>query len=206
MPYPNYHSARINSPDKYKDIRYAKDEFGDGIDVLYGIMSEDESEVQAIRFDKDKFTASEARSWLKEHDYSPMEFEEATDVEKASYVEFVKIDDDEHVVGGIVYSPNETDRQGDWTTPEEIKKAMYSFMEQSRVFKVMHQSPLKATILENFQAEAPTEKAGKTIPEGAWWMSLRITDDDVWQRVKAGELKGFSMSGRAKGRYNEPRA
>jgi len=40
------------------------------------------SELQAIRFDADRFSPAEAREWLSERDYEPLEFEEAT-IERA---------------------------------------------------------------------------------------------------------------------------
>jgi hypothetical protein len=82
MPYPNFHAARIKDPAQYKEVRQKKDEFGEGINVLYGIKGQGEdrvSEVQAVRFARDKFTPKQAREWLKEHDYQPIEFEEATE-------------------------------------------------------------------------------------------------------------------------------
>jgi HK97 family phage major capsid protein/HK97 family phage prohead protease len=76
-PYPNEHAARLTDPDQYDRIRRVNDEFGAGIDAIYGIKDET-AELQAIRFDADRFTPAEARKWLSDHDYSPMEFEEAT--------------------------------------------------------------------------------------------------------------------------------
>jgi hypothetical protein len=82
MPYPGEHAARINDPDKYDLIRRQKDKFGPGIDVIFGVITrgrEDRpAEVQAIRFDKTKFTPAEAKAWLNEHDYKPVEFEPAS--------------------------------------------------------------------------------------------------------------------------------
>lgn len=77
MPYPNEHAARINSPDKYTKLRRNNDEFGKGIDVIYGVTKDGKAEVQAIRFDKEKFTPEAAKKWLKDHDYSSSGFEEA---------------------------------------------------------------------------------------------------------------------------------
>jgi len=42
------------------------------------------AEPQSIRFDKDKFTAAEARAWLKKHDYSSAGFEPASSPAKAA--------------------------------------------------------------------------------------------------------------------------
>jgi HK97 family phage major capsid protein/HK97 family phage prohead protease len=76
-PYPNEHAARLKDPGQYDRIRRVNDEFGAGIDAIYGIKDET-AELQAIRFDADRFTPAEAREWLGDHDYDPIEFEEAT--------------------------------------------------------------------------------------------------------------------------------
>ena len=79
MPYPSYHSARIHEPDQYPKKRYGKDEFGGGIDVIWGITDAGKTEVQAIRFDKARFTPEEARAWLKKHpEHKVISFEQAT--------------------------------------------------------------------------------------------------------------------------------
>ncbi len=35
------------------------------------------------------------------------------------------------------------------------------------------------------------------LPEGAWWGGFRVDDDEVWERIKSGELRMFSIQGRA---------
>ncbi len=76
-PYPNEHAARLRDPDQYEEFRRAENEFDDGIHAIYGIK-DDAAELQSIRFDADMWSADEARTWLTEHDYDPIEFEEAT--------------------------------------------------------------------------------------------------------------------------------
>jgi HK97 family phage major capsid protein/HK97 family phage prohead protease len=76
-PYPNEHAARLKDPEQYDSLRRVNDEGGNGVDFIYGIK-EGESEVQAIRFRSSVFTAAEARAWLADHDFDPIEFEEAT--------------------------------------------------------------------------------------------------------------------------------
>ena len=81
MPFPGFSSARLTDPDSYDKKRYGKDELGPGIDVIYGITSEGKAEIQAIRFSVTKFTAEQAKAWLKKHpDYKPIQFEAATPV------------------------------------------------------------------------------------------------------------------------------
>ena len=33
------------------------------------------------------------------------------------------------------------------------------------------------------------------VPNGSWWGSMRVENDDVWNLVKQGEFKGFSVEG-----------
>lgn len=78
MPYANEHAARIKDPDQFDSFARQNDEFGDGIHVIYGIKEdEDSSEVQSIRFDKDKYTVEEAKQWLDDNDWDYIKFEPA---------------------------------------------------------------------------------------------------------------------------------
>lgn len=77
MPYPNEHAARLHDPKRYKRVRRENDKLGDGVHAIWGVLPDGTVELQAIRFDKSKFTADEARAWLKEHDYAPILFEPA---------------------------------------------------------------------------------------------------------------------------------
>ncbi len=78
MPYPGFHAARLKDPSKYKKFAYGKDKLGSGIDAVWGIDDEGKTHLQAIRFDKDKFTPNEAKAWLKRKDFSPILFEPAS--------------------------------------------------------------------------------------------------------------------------------
>ena len=76
-PYPNEHAARITDPAQYDSFARKNNDFGDGIDAIYGVKN-GKTELQAIRFKADKFTAAQARKWLADHDFKPIAFEEAT--------------------------------------------------------------------------------------------------------------------------------
>jgi len=77
-PYPNEHAARLNNPDKYDSFRRDNDAGGPGIDFIFGILADGGTELQAIRFDKNRYTVAEAKAWLRDHDHTPIMFEEAT--------------------------------------------------------------------------------------------------------------------------------
>ena len=38
-------------------------------------------------------------------------------------------------------------------------------------------------------------KYGFSLPKGTWMISMKVNNDDIWKRVKAGEVKGFSIEG-----------
>lgn len=79
-PYPNEHACRLEDPDKYIRIRRQNDKFGKGIHAIWGVQGGSKPvELQAIRFAKSKFTAAEARAWLKDHKYKCKMFEPASE-------------------------------------------------------------------------------------------------------------------------------
>jgi HK97 family phage major capsid protein len=75
-PYPNEHAARIRDPRQYDRFRRENDAGGNGVDFIYGIKGGD-SEIQAIRFDKEIYTVAEARAWLRRNSFEPIDFEPA---------------------------------------------------------------------------------------------------------------------------------
>jgi HK97 family phage major capsid protein len=78
-PYPNEHAARLVDPDRFERFRRENGAGGAGIDFIYGLITDQRTELQAIRFDAARFTVAEARNWLAEHEYEPILFEPATD-------------------------------------------------------------------------------------------------------------------------------
>jgi hypothetical protein len=78
MPYPNEHAARLHDPGRYRRIRRQNNRFGAGVHAIFGVLADDGTELQAIRFDASRFTTAEARKWLREHEYNPIRFEPAS--------------------------------------------------------------------------------------------------------------------------------
>jgi len=107
---------------------------------------------------------------------------------------------DEHIVYGIVYEPDETDTQGDTASADEIRKAAHGFVEHSQAIKMNHNGDqINASLLESYLAPQELQIAGRTIKKGTWIMSVRINDLYVWEKIKKGELSGFSMAGLGQG-------
>jgi hypothetical protein len=75
MVYPNDHIAEVRSEGTYVDLQRDNDRFGDGIDVVWGVLPEDEAgpeggrtEIQSLRFDTNQFSKKEAKDWLEKYD------------------------------------------------------------------------------------------------------------------------------------------
>lgn len=112
------------------------------------------------------------------------------------------------IVGGVVYEPEVVDTQGDITSADEIREAMYHFMEKYAVdtsrIKVQHAGhTYQFPILETFQPEQNITRGGKTVKKGSWWMMVKVTNDAVWKDITDGRLNAFSMGGTATAAKNK---
>jgi ATP-dependent Clp endopeptidase proteolytic subunit ClpP len=77
-PYQNEHSCRKIDPKKFKSFTRTNNKFGTGIHAVWGKNPGRAVQLQAIRFDKDKFTVAQAKKWLKDHKHTCILFEKAT--------------------------------------------------------------------------------------------------------------------------------
>lgn len=77
MPYKNEHAARMTDPEKYKSFARQNDKGGKGVDFVFGILPDNKTELQAVRFDLAKFTPAEAKKWIEDNKMKPILFEEA---------------------------------------------------------------------------------------------------------------------------------
>jgi hypothetical protein len=88
-PYKNEHAARIKEPGQYDSFARKNNYFKDGIHAIFGIKKKDDkkvSEVQSIRFDKNKFTVKQAKKWLKDNGWKYIKFEPA---EGTKFIEII---------------------------------------------------------------------------------------------------------------------
>lgn len=70
MPYPNEIAARQMEPAGMTTCRRTNNKFGKGIHGIFCRRRADGKWVlQSIRSDRDKFTADEARAWLKRNEF-----------------------------------------------------------------------------------------------------------------------------------------
>ncbi len=119
----------------------------------------------------------------------------------------VSKDDDKRLVFGWANIAKDSDgrvvvdRQGDWTTVDELEKAAYHYVLNSRDGGEQHLRTGVATVVESMVFT--NEKLSKLgIPEGAvpegWWVGFKIHDEEVWNGVKKGNYPDFSIHGSGK--------
>jgi len=135
------------------------------------------------------------------------------------FAPLIKIDEEEHVVKMIVLEPEVVDNYGHLVSGEEIRNAMYMWMEHYRNCEVMHRDragnlfPLEErilgpddvawrggwneefAILECYQAPTDYFENDQVVRKDSWILTLRIKNDEIWQKIKNKELTGASIGG-----------
>jgi hypothetical protein len=61
-------------------------------------------------------------------------------------------------------------------------------------------SVVESWIIEDVEKDK-SKLYGFDLPKGTWMISMKVNNDDVWQKVKAGEVKGFSIEGHFVDKY-----
>lgn len=93
------------------------------------------------------------------------------------------------------------DWQDDVVRAEVLEKAAINFMLDYRDSGVMHQGDSKGTVVESIvftkEKQACIGIPEGTVPEG-WFITVKISDPEVFAKVKNGTFKMFSIQGKAK--------
>lgn len=93
-----------------------------------------------------------------------------------------------------------TDYQEDVIDIADLEKAAYEFTAEFGTAGEMHQRRGVGRLIESvvFTKEkmAAMGIIPGSVPEG-WWVGFHIDDDNVWQKIKDGEYRMFSIEGTA---------
>jgi hypothetical protein len=119
--------------------------------------------------------------------------------------------EEEQIVIGPAMIPNKLilrkDELGNpyhvYFSKETIKKIAKKFLEQSNHNNtdINHNDEVvtQNTLLESWIVEDPEKDKsavyGFGVPEGTWMVSYKINDTNTWNKIKSGELNGFSVTG-----------
>jgi len=123
---------------------------------------------------------------------------------------FAEVDTEKRILLGPALIPNkqiyrEDDTNGQyyiWFSSDTIKQASELFFKNHNQSNATfeHTKNIKGmTVVESWIIE-DTEKDksslyGFSLPKGTWMLSMKVDNDEVWEQVKGGTIKGFSIEG-----------
>ena len=102
----------------------------------------------------------------------------------------------------LIYRYDET--QGEYYvkySKETIQKIAHNYFKQNLHHNATleHESPLGGlTLVESWLIEGENDKSkefGFSLPVGTWFGGMKVENDEVWNKVKSGEVKAFSIEG-----------
>jgi len=119
-----------------------------------------------------------------------------------SYVRIIEIkksNNEEGVVYGIVYSPDQEDSQGDFATAGEIKKAAYAFMKNRNTLNVDkdHSFEIEKAFISESWILKENDPVFPNEPAGSWAVAIQLEDEELKKSAKNGDIGGISMAGTA---------
>lgn len=101
--------------------------------------------------------------------------------------------EEQRIVYAEVYAPNRPDVHGEFMTAEDIREMAHGFLASKRVDQVDTQHDNKVTsgvtVVESFIARDDDPD----FIAGSWVVGVHVDDDDLWEKVKKGELNSFSV-------------
>lgn len=118
------------------------------------------------------------------------------------------LDNDERLVYGwmsVTVDKGEPviDRVGDIILTENLKAVVHKYMDESRATATMHRrdptgAPVRTgRIQDSIVITGEVAKAlGMDGQREGWYVSIKVEDDETWDRVKRGELRAFSIGAR----------
>jgi|TARA_R100001224_G_scaffold22509_1_gene11559 hypothetical protein len=100
------------------------------------------------------------------------------------------------------YDPNTDSEYYVYFSPDTVRKASELYLKHNNHHKATyeHQDRVSGVLTtESWIIEDPkNDKStlyGYDLPKGTWMVKMRIDNDDLWQKIKEGELRGLSIEG-----------
>jgi ribosomal protein S17E len=99
------------------------------------------------------------------------------------------------------YDPNTDSEYYVYFSPETVRKASELYLKHNNHHKATHEHNERVSgvlTVESWIKEGDSDKSklfGYDLPNGTWFVKMKITNDDLWQKIKEGELKGLSIEG-----------
>ena len=171
-------------------------------------MSDKKVLIELFIDDKDQDNALDIISFVSapaiESDF--MRFKEEKEV-----FTFKATDEEKRIVTGAAMMPDKEiirmDAEGNpyfvYFTKDTIEKCqeMFAKFGKTKSTNFEHSTGMRdVTVVESWiVTDSKNDKSNalgfKDIPEGTWFVSYKVDNDDLWEKVKNGEVKGYSIEG-----------
>ena len=125
-------------------------------------------------------------------------------------VQLKQIDEEKRLLMGAALVPNKqiyrvNDKQEEYYiffSENTVRKASELFLKRSNQNNATYEhkdklsgmSVVESWIIEDTKQDK-SAKYGFDLPVGTWMISMKVDNDEVWQDVKDGKVKGFSIEG-----------
>ena len=98
----------------------------------------------------------------------------------------------------VAMLPDSIDLHGDFTSSDEVRKAMESFNRSHQTANLFHVLKTDSfEVIESYLAPVDMVLNEKPIVKGTWLMTLQVKDDKVWEMIQSGEINGISIGASA---------
>jgi hypothetical protein len=123
---------------------------------------------------------------------------------------FAKVDEEKRMLVSPALIPNKQIYRYDANTdseyyvyfsPETVRLASELYLKHNNHHKAtyQHQDRVSGVLtIESWIKEGDMDKSklyGFDLPNGTWFVKMKIENDELWEKIKAGELKGLSIEG-----------
>ena len=125
-------------------------------------------------------------------------------------VELKEVDKEKRILMGAALIPNKKiyrvnakkEEYYIYFSEDTVRQAMELFFKNGNQSNATyeHKEAIKGmTVVESWLIDDPksdkSQLYGFSLPKGTWMISMKVDNDDVWNDVKAGKVKGFSIEG-----------
>lgn len=108
------------------------------------------------------------------------------------------------IANQLIYRKDANGEYNVFFSPETIREIAIKFFKKDyqKNINLFHDPNLSldgVTIFESFVSDAERGispmKGFEDSPDGTWFISAKVENDEVWNKIKSGEVKGFSVEG-----------
>jgi len=107
------------------------------------------------------------------------------------------------------YDPNTDSEYYVYFSPETVRKASELYLKHNNHHKATYEHKDRVSgvlTVESWIKEGDSDKSkmyGYDLPNGTWFVKMKIENEDLWNKIKEGELKGLSIEGYFTNKFEE---